>query len=66
MHLFVTSRNESWSGVQVSIFGDGTSSTRVDSNLNSNYEKLVNIGTDAAVPKDVKSSYDALNAKIAS
>jgi len=51
---------------QVSIFGDGTSQDKtISRDVLNNYEKLVSIGTDEAVPTDVISSFSNLNSKIA-
>jgi len=49
--------------VQVAIFGDDRSKEQYVSGLE-NYDKLVNIGTEAPIPADVKSSFDFLNDKI--
>ena len=51
-------------GVQVSIFGDGTSAADIVRDIN-DYEKLVKIGTEAAVPTDIKSSFNSLRSEIA-
>jgi len=48
------------------IFGDGRSAAKTISGSDlRNYEELVNIGTEAPVPADVKSSFNFLNDKIA-
>jgi len=53
-------------GVQVSIYGDGGTATNVtDSSVLNNYDKLATIGTEAAAPTDVRSSFDWLNHRIA-
>ena len=51
-------------GVQVSIFGDGTSAANIVRDIN-NYERLVEIGNEAAVPTDIKSSFNSLRYEIA-
>ena len=52
--------------MQVSIFGDGSAVEIIpDHSVLSNYEKLADIGTEAAVPVDIKSSFNRLNDKIA-
>lgn len=52
--------------VQVSITGDGSHAAKIvglGEEIN-DYYKLVNIGTEAAVPADVKSSFSFLHDKI--
>jgi len=48
----------------VSIFGDGTSAANIVRDIN-NYERLVEIGNEAAVPTDIKSSFNSLRYEIA-
>ena len=51
--------------VQVSITGDGSHAAKIVGRGEINdYYKLVNIGTEAAVPADVKSSFSLLHDKI--
>ena len=50
----------------MSIFRNGrTNATVVSGSDLNDYEKLVKIGTEAAVPTDVKSSFGSLNSQIA-
>jgi len=51
----------------VSIFGDGTSEAKIVSvsSVLNDYQKLADIGTEAAIPGDVKSSFNSLSGKIA-
>ena len=49
----------------MSIIGDGTNPVKTVSGVLNDYDKLAQIGTEAAVPTDVKSSYNFLHDKIA-
>jgi len=47
------------------IFGDGTSAAEtIKGSVLNNYDELTKIGIEAAVPRDVKSSFDFLHDKI--
>jgi len=53
--------------VQVSVFGDGTSAAKnvYGDDVLKDYDELAKIGLNAAVPTDIKSSFDFLHDKIA-
>ena len=48
----------------MSIFGDGMAKEKLVGNDLHNYQKLADIGTEADVPADIKSSFDRLKDKI--
>jgi len=52
--------------VQVAVVGDGRSKVQQigDRSDLEDYDKLVNIGTEASVPADIQSSFDLLSDKI--